>query len=183
MSAEASKSSSSSLAGGVSPETRIRSFGDDDVPDDFILPPGDVERGRLLFKKHCAQCHCINQFNIQASGCTLLGPSLYGLYGRTAGRGQRTSLLTSSPTMKESGVVWTDLTLMRYLRNPRAFTEHANYMNFRGLSSWQDRVDLIWYLKAACHQDWLPFHRRPLQEHLELQNRKDTSSLDCDKES
>ncbi|KFG30389.1 putative cytochrome C family protein, partial [Toxoplasma gondii FOU] len=66
-----------------------------------------------------------------------LGPSLYGLYGRTAGAQPRNSLLPSSPTMKESGVVWTDITLMRYLKNPRAFAEHAISMNFRGLSEWQ----------------------------------------------
>ncbi|KFG33287.1 cytochrome C family protein [Toxoplasma gondii GAB2-2007-GAL-DOM2] len=147
-----------------SSQQRRRAFSDDDVPDDFVLPDGDVERGRILFKKHCAQCHCINQYNIQASGCTLLGPSLYGLYGRTAGAQPRNSLLPSSPTMKESGVVWTDITLMRYLKNPRAFAEHAISMNFRGLSEWQDRVDLIWYIKAACHQDWLPQHTRPLEE-------------------
>nr|CEL68646.1 TPA: Cytochrome C, putative [Neospora caninum Liverpool] len=157
-----------------SKQNQMRAFGDD-VPDDFVLPEGDVERGRLLFKKHCAQCHCINQYNIQASGCTLLGPSLYGLYGRTAGAQPRNSLLPSSSTMKESGVVWTDLTLMRYLKNPRAFAEHAISMNFRGLSEWQDRVDLIWYIKAACHQDWLPQHTRPLNEVLKLREAREAS--------
>ncbi|CDJ38262.1 cytochrome c, putative, partial [Eimeria tenella] len=79
-----------------------------------------------------------------------MGPSLYGVYGRTAGSGPRTSLMDSSQAIKDSGIVWTDITLMRYLKNPRQFTQHPLSMNFRGLDNWQDRVDLIWYIKAAC---------------------------------
>ncbi|EPT27388.1 hypothetical protein TGME49_305455 [Toxoplasma gondii ME49] len=78
-----------------------------------------------------------------SSSKNTLGPSLYGLYGRTAGAQPRNSLLPSSPTMKESGVVWTDITLMRYLKNPRAFAEHAISMNFRGLSEWQGGSDMV----------------------------------------
>lgn len=130
--------------------SRWKKFDDDDVPDDFVLPPGDVLRGRLLFKKHCAQCHVIEKDEVVQTGCTLLGPNLYGVYGRTAGTGPRTSLIDSSQAIKESGIVWTDITLMRYLKNPRQFTQHPMSMNFRGMDSWQDRVDLIWYIKAAC---------------------------------
>ncbi|KAL8428288.1 hypothetical protein Efla_001583 [Eimeria flavescens] len=130
--------------------SRWKSFNDDDVPDDFVLPPGDVLRGRLLFKKHCAQCHVIEKDAAVQTGCTLLGPSLYGVYGRTAGTGPRTSLIDSSQALKESGIVWTDITLMRYLKNPRQFTQHPMSMNFRGMDNWQDRIDLIWYIKAAC---------------------------------
>ncbi|CDI80637.1 cytochrome c, putative [Eimeria acervulina] len=130
--------------------SRWKKFNDDDVPDDFVLPPGDVVRGRLLFKKHCAQCHVIEKDQAVKTGCTLLGPNLYGVYGRTAGSGPRTSLIDSSQAIKDSGIVWTDITLMRYLKNPRQFTQHPLSMNFRGLDNWQDRVDLIWYMKAAC---------------------------------
>ncbi|OEH74994.1 putative cytochrome c [Cyclospora cayetanensis] len=176
--------------------SRWKKFNDDDVPDDFVLPPGDAVRGRLLFKKHCAQCHVIEKDEPVKTGCTLLGPTLYGVYGRTAGSGPRTSLIDSSQAIKDSGIVWTDITLMRYLKNPRQFTQHPMSMNFRGLDNWQessyrtalscvggllprecfhgyfsvprsvlvwvylpsslllfpdvDRVDLIWYIKAAC---------------------------------
>lgn len=130
--------------------SRWKKFNDDDVPDDFVLPPGDMLRGRLLFKKHCAQCHVIEKDETVKTGCTLLGPNLYGVYGRTAGTGPRTSLIDSSQAIKESGIVWTDITLMRYLKNPRQFTQHPLSMNFRGLDNWQDRIDLIWYMKAAC---------------------------------
>ncbi|KAL8445619.1 hypothetical protein Emed_005489 [Eimeria media] len=146
--------------------SRWKKFNDDDVPDDFVLPPGDVLRGRLLFKKHCAQCHVIEKDETPQTGCTLaleppplqmlpsqrlaLGPNLYGVYGRTAGTGPRTSLIDSSQAIKDSGIVWTDITLMRYLKNPRQFTQHPMSMNFRGMDNWQDRIDLIWYMKAAC---------------------------------
>jgi len=140
---------------------RFKPFDDDDVPDDFILPPveqADIARGALIFKLKCAQCHTIRKDGRVSAGRGKIGPSLYGVYGRTAGNDRR-AVLGPSKTMRESGLLWTDINLMRYLRNPRWFTlegtSEGTSMNFRGIDDWQERIDLIWYLKAAGHEGWL----------------------------
>ncbi|KAL8274488.1 hypothetical protein Esti_001648 [Eimeria stiedai] len=162
--------------------SRWKKFDDDDVPDDFVLPPGDVLRGRLLFKKHCAQCHVIEKDEAVKTGCTLLGPNLYGVYGRTAGTGPRTSLIDSSQAIKDSGIVWTDITLMRYLKNPRHFAQHPMSMNFRGMDNWQDRIDLIWYIKAACENTFETYKKTyaAAKARLRQQHASQASSADAE---
>ncbi|KAF8821021.1 putative cytochrome c [Cardiosporidium cionae] len=131
----------------------FKPYDDDDVPDDFVLPPGEVARGKQIFKKRCAQCHSIRKDCSVTTGRSVLGPSLYGVYGRAAGMNERNSILHSSDGMTTAGILWTDLNLMRYIKNPRAFTDSPIYMNFRGIDDWQERVDLIWYLKKISEDD------------------------------
>lgn len=122
---------------------------EEDVPDDFILPDGDVARGALIFKKYCAQCHSIRADNRVLTGRTLVGPNLSNVYGRTAGIDMQDCVLGVSREMKNAGIVWNDVSLMRYVKNPRRFTESAIYMNFRGIQDFNERVDLVCYLKAV----------------------------------
>lgn len=58
-------------------------------------------------------------------------------------------MLGVSREMKNAGIVWNDVSLMRYVKNPRRFTESAIYMNFRGIQDFNERVDLVCYLKAV----------------------------------
>lgn len=44
---------------------------------------------------------------------------------------------------------------MAFLKNPRAFAGGVINMNFRGIESWQDRVDIIHYLQRAGHESWM----------------------------
>ena len=44
----------------LEPRTRAKVRSDmSDVPEGFVLPSGDVQKGHKLFKKHCAQCHSV----------------------------------------------------------------------------------------------------------------------------
>lgn len=127
---------------------------DIDIPDDFELPEGNVLRGQLLFKKHCSQCHTIRKDGQNPFG-TLWGPNLYGVLGRTAAQNQRSSWSKYSKSLEDSGILWTERNMMAFLKNPRAFAGGAINMNFRGIDSFRDRVDLVHYLRRAGHESWM----------------------------
>eukprot|EP00928_Gymnodinium_smaydae_P053037 TRINITY_DN37120_c0_g1_i1.p1 TRINITY_DN37120_c0_g1~~TRINITY_DN37120_c0_g1_i1.p1 ORF type:complete len:329 (+),score=55.47 TRINITY_DN37120_c0_g1_i1:155-1141(+) len=134
--------------------SRYKPFNDVDIGDDFVMPPGNSVRGQLLFKKHCSQCHTIRRDGLNPYG-SLMGPSLYGVMGRTAGQNQRTSWAKYSTSVEDSGILWTERNMMAFLRNPRAFAGGAINMNFRGIESFKDRVDIVEYLKRAGHDQWM----------------------------
>merc|ERR1719323_590695 len=75
--------------------------------------------------------------------------------GRTAARNQRTGGSGYSQNLEESGILWTDRNMVAFLKNPRGFAGGAINMNFRGIDSLQDRVDLVHYLKRAGHEEWM----------------------------
>ncbi|SCM25952.1 cytochrome c2 precursor,putative [Plasmodium chabaudi chabaudi] len=127
---------------------------DDDFQANFVLPPGDKVKGEKLFKKHCKQCHSIAPDNSQTnSGFTSWGPSLFNVYNRTAGMSKGNSPFQVSPDMETSGIIWNDVNLMRYMRNPKQFVEANIGMNFKGIANFQDRVDIVHYLKTLTYDD------------------------------
>jgi cytochrome c len=95
---------------------------------------GDAERGRDLYESRCIGCHSLDANRI--------GPKHRGVYGRKAGAVEE---FTYSSAVKNSGVVWDDDTLARWLVNPQALIP-GQRMNFR-VSLPQDRTDIIAYLK------------------------------------
>nr|WP_283806074.1 copper-containing nitrite reductase [Bradyrhizobium sp. ORS 375] len=99
---------------------------------------GDPAAGRLVFRK-CQACHSIEP------GKNLLGPSLAGIIGRTAGTAPNYDY---SPAMKGAGIVWTAQTLDRYLKDPAAVVP-GNKMPFPGLKTDHDRADVIAFLAAS----------------------------------
>lgn len=103
------------------------------------LAEGDAAAGKRVFAK-CMACHTVNE------GQHRVGPSLYGIVGRTAGTVE--GFRNYSPANKDSGVVWTADVLFDYLENPQAFMPGTR-MVFPGLPSEKDRADLIAYLQSA----------------------------------
>ena len=98
---------------------------------------GDAAKGEKLFKR-CAACHSLEE------GKRKVGPSLYGLFGRTSGT---LAGFKYSPAMKNAAIVWSAETLDPYLENPRQNVKGTK-MIFPGLKKPQDRADVIAYLKA-----------------------------------
>src|SRR5438105_15123525 len=68
--------------------------------------------GQAVFNR-CKICH-----TIEAGGRNVVGPNLHGIFGRKAGSVEN---FEYSPALKESGVVWDDDALTKYLRDPKAF--------------------------------------------------------------
>mmetsp|Transcript_52392 Transcript_52392/g.125150 ORF Transcript_52392/g.125150 Transcript_52392/m.125150 type:complete len:164 (-) Transcript_52392:242-733(-) len=121
-----------------------------DVPDDFQLPAGDIEKGRKMFKKHCAQCHSIYPDNrITMAGQTQIGPTLFNIYGRASGMAEISSKEIMGDRVEE--VLWTAGPLMNYMKNPRVLAQGNIQMNFAGIKDFQTRVDIVHYLQTL---DW-----------------------------
>jgi cytochrome c len=97
---------------------------------------GDPERGRIVY----AQCQICHQ--IQRNG---IGPKHLGLFGRKAGSLRDYNYSTA---LKNSGIVWNEQTLDRWLQGPSKMVPGTK-MIFAGLSDPQERADVIAYLKQA----------------------------------
>lgn len=100
------------------------------------LAEGDVAKGEKVFKK-CIACHTLEE------GKNKVGPSLYGIFGRTAGALQDYKYSTA---MVESGIIWDDENMDGYLKKPRAFLKGTK-MAFAGIKKDNQRADLIAFLK------------------------------------
>jgi len=102
-----------------------------------VLPPGRPDAGAVVFKK-CMACHQIGP-NAQNG----IAPVLNGVVGRRAGQYPNYSYSSAN---KNSGLVWDEPTLARYLRAP-AKVVPGTKMIFFGLKKDQELSDVIAYLK------------------------------------
>jgi cytochrome c2 len=99
---------------------------------------GDPVRGETRFQE-CAACHKLD------AGANEVGPSLHGVFTRKAGE---LADFRFSPAMKRSGIVWSPETLEKYIADPQSMVP-ANRMPYAGMTSANDRADLIAYLVNA----------------------------------
>lgn len=104
-----------------------------------VAAAGDPEAGRRAFNK-CRICH-----TVEAGGRSTTGPNLHGFFGRKAGAADNFAF---SDAMKNSGIVWDDDTLAKYLRDPKGFMP-GNKMAFPGIKEDAEIADLLAYLHAA----------------------------------
>lgn len=74
----------------------------------------DAEKGKSQFGQ-CRACHSLD------AGKHGVGPSLHGLFGRTAGTVEKYAYSADMKAAGEKGVKWDEATLMEYLADPRAF--------------------------------------------------------------
>lgn len=98
---------------------------------------GHSDAGAIVFKK-CMACHQVGD-----DARNGIGPSLNGVVGRRAGTYPGYNYSTAT---KNSGLVWDEPTLTRYLRSPRSIIPGTR-MTFPGLTKDQEIVDVIAYLK------------------------------------
>jgi len=99
----------------------------------------DVEAGKTVFNR-CKACH-----RIEAGAASGLGPNLHGVFGRKAGTLEGYNY---SEAMKNSGIVWDDDTVRKYLGDPKGFVP-GNKMAFPGLKNETEMANLLAYLKQA----------------------------------
>ncbi|MGI4812065.1 MAG: c-type cytochrome [Janthinobacterium lividum] len=125
-----------SLACALSLGTATCAYAQDRAPSEAR---GDSERGALIFKKRCAQCH-----TIEAPGTNKAGPWLFGLSTCRAGS---VPGFAYSDANRLRGIVWDESTLMAFLADPKAFMPGTR-MVFGGLKKRGMRADLVAYLQS-----------------------------------
>ncbi len=106
------------------------------LPEPYMS--ADYNRGRRTFKL-CQSCHTLNE-----GGQNLVGPNLYGVFGRQIGAVEG---FTYSKAVQESDIVWTPEILGEWLESPRNFLP-GNKMSFAGVRKPDDRTAVIAYIMA-----------------------------------
>jgi cytochrome c2 len=99
--------------------------------------------GARLFAQ-CAVCHTAAPPDTPAGKQRLVGPPLWGVVGRPAGSIEG---FNYSRAMKNSGLVWDEATLDRYLANPQEVLP-GTLMSYAGEPDPAKRAALIEHLKT-----------------------------------
>jgi cytochrome c len=102
--------------------------------------PGDAAAGKTYFSQTCMQCHTADP----DEGGGEIGPSLVGLFGRTAGVGDARFVYT--PALKDSKLIWNAENLDRFLTDP-AMTVPGTTMAIP-VPAQKDRDNLIAYFRS-----------------------------------
>lgn len=122
--------------------------GGDTGPDiQTLLASADVAAGEAVFAK-CAACHTVN-----AGGANGIGPNLYGVMGEAIAQGR--GGFAFSDALKSHGGTWDWANMNAWLTSPRRFA-NGTKMSFAGLSSAEDRANLMAYLNAQGSNLSLP---------------------------
>ncbi len=100
----------------------------------------DITAGQAVFNR-CKICHAV-----EAGKPSPVGPNLHGIFGRKAGTWDN---FAYSEAMKQSGIVWNDDTLTKYLHDPRGVVP-GNKMAFPGIKDDAQIADLLAYLHQAA---------------------------------
>ena len=111
---------------------------------------GDAAKGKRVFNK-CKACHKL------VAGKKAIGPSLHGIFGRTAGTTKGFRYSKDMKAAGAEGLVWTEKTLADFLAKPKPYIGKAIgkkkgriKMAFGGLKKAKDRDNIIAYLKKAA---------------------------------
>jgi cytochrome c len=113
--------------------------GESAVPLPNLLAAADATKGEAVFAK-CAACH-----TIASGGPNGIGPNLYGTLGEEIGHGKHG--FAFSAALAGMGGSWDFDKMDKWLTSPRKFAPGTK-MSFAGLSSPEDRANLLVYLNA-----------------------------------
>ncbi|MGH6695973.1 c-type cytochrome [Sphingopyxis sp.] len=113
--------------------------GESAVPLANLLAAADPAKGEAVFAK-CAACH-----TVASGGANGIGPNLFGTMGEEIGHGKHG--FAFSTALAGMGGSWDFEKMNAWLSSPRKFAPGTK-MSFAGLSSAEDRANLIVYLNA-----------------------------------
>ncbi len=104
-----------------------------------VQAAGDPEKGAKIFQR-CKACHTLIE------GQKKIGPNLRNVFGRKAGSLPAYRYSKAMSKAGESGIVWNEETLDKFLKKPSKFVRGTEMM-FNGIRSAQQRQDVIEFLK------------------------------------
>jgi cytochrome c len=107
------------------------------VPVSPASAAGDATAGETKYRV-CRVCHQVGE-----GARNFVGPVLNGVFGRKAGA---VAGYNYSDANKNSGLVWDEATLTKYLRNPREVVPGTK-MAFPGMTNDEDIANVIAYLR------------------------------------
>ena len=102
---------------------------------------GDAAKGKKVFNK-CKACHTV------VAGKHRIGPSLAGVFGRTAGTAQKYKFSKAMKKAGKGGLVWDVKTMSEYLVKPRTYIKGTK-MTFAGLKKKSQIDNLMTFLEEA----------------------------------
>jgi cytochrome c len=111
----------------------------------IALADGDVVAGEKVFKK-CAACHVVD------SDDKKVGPSLKGVFGRTAGTQMDFKYSNKMIDAGAGGLVWDEDNIAEYLADPKGYIK-GNKMSFAGLKKPDEIENVIAYLKQFSPEE------------------------------
>lgn len=106
------------------------------LPEPYNL--ADFDQGRKTYRL-CQSCH-----TLQEGGPNLVGPNLYGIFGKEIGT---TEGFAYSPALQDADFTWTPEELDDWLENPRTCLP-GNRMSFAGVRKAEDRAAVIAYIMS-----------------------------------
>lgn len=118
----------------------VSSEGEDKGPPfEALLAAADPAKGEAVFKK-CTSCHTITP-----GGANGIGPNLHGIMGQPIGK--HAAGFAYSADLSGKGGNWDFASMSEWLSSPKKFAAGTK-MSFAGLSSAEDRANLIVYLNS-----------------------------------
>ena len=125
----------------ASSSTSATAPAEETLPDfGTALASADVTAGKTVAGK-CEQCH-----DISKGGPNKIGPELWDIVGRP--RATEPGFSYSSAMMSDHSP-WTYASLFKYLKSPQGVVPGTK-MSFAGLSSANERINLLAYLRSAA---------------------------------
>lgn len=112
-----------------------------------LLNTGDAAAGEKVFAK-CVSCHTADQ-----GGANGIGPNLFAIVGQPIG--SHVAGFAYSSALSGHGGNWDFANLDEWLKSPRGFA-NGTKMSFAGLSSAEDRANLMLYLNSMGSNVALP---------------------------
>jgi cytochrome c len=102
-----------------------------------------AQSGEVAFNNRCRTCHSVRE------GDHRLGPSLSNIIGKKAGSSEYANY---SQALGNSGVVWNEETLDKFIANPDAVISGNNMKPYAGLPDAAERKQIVDYLKSKASQ-------------------------------
>ncbi len=127
------------------PQAFVIDTGADDVADEAVaeltfeeaFEIADASAGSRVWSQ-CRACHALED------GRNSVGPHLYGIVNREIGV---VDDFNYSGALNQAGDVWTPEILSAFIENPSGVTPGTS-MSFRGITSVEDRANLIAYMES-----------------------------------
>ena len=105
------------------------------------MSPATAGEDQAAFNNHCRTCHSTRKDDDR------LGPSLHGIVGAKAGASP--GYAAYSHGLTNSGIVWDEVTLDRFIADPEAVVPNNNMKPFKGIADPAVRRKIIEFLKSV----------------------------------